>query len=126
MWNAEEARKFLTTVEADGNAQFSALFALALDAGLRKGELLGLRWSDLSGATLKIERQLIRGRTAAKDAPVFGPPKCHCERKLDLSEKTLALLAKHRSEQRELKMANRLHYGEYRRVDVRAGVGAAK
>jgi integrase len=40
---AEEARKFLAGVKADGNTQYHALFALALDAGLRKGELLGLQ-----------------------------------------------------------------------------------
>jgi integrase len=62
---------------------------------------------------LHVERQLISGRGAADDQPVFGPPKCHCERKIDLSEETLFLLARHKSEQAELKMANRLHYADY-------------
>jgi integrase len=32
---------------------YAALFALALDTGLRKGELLGLKWEDLDGSTLQ-------------------------------------------------------------------------
>jgi integrase len=44
VWNAEEARRFLAAAESDTHR---ALWVLALATGLRRGELLGLRWQDL-------------------------------------------------------------------------------
>lgn len=56
---ADEARKFLAT--ANGH-RLQSLFELALHTGLRKGELLGLRWEDLdlAGGTANIRRTLQR------------------------------------------------------------------
>ena len=110
VWTSEEARKFLTVVK-QGSAQYAALFALALDGGLRKGELLGLRWKDLEGTSLRVERQLLDVR---EDAGKFhldtSPPKGKCGRQLDLSEDTVALLREHKRQQAELKLKNRLRY----------------
>ena len=44
-WTTDEARAFLRAT-ADAGPQLAALFALALDSGARRGELLGLRWAD--------------------------------------------------------------------------------
>ena len=56
---AEEARAFLAATRGH---RLSALFELALRTGLRKGELLGLRWEDLdlAGGTASIRRTLQR------------------------------------------------------------------
>src|SRR2546422_6252598 len=58
-WEANEAKAFLTTAKAAG-PQPAGFYALALDSGARKGELCGLKWSDLdlAGGRLTIQRQL--------------------------------------------------------------------
>ena len=64
---ADEARQFLTAASGD---RLHALFELALHTGLRKGELLGLRWEDLDldGGTASIRRTLQRTRTGGLTA----------------------------------------------------------
>ncbi|PPS88854.1 Tyrosine recombinase XerC [Streptomyces sp. MH60] len=56
---ADEARQLLTYA---GGHRLHALFELALHTGLRKGELLGLRWEDLDldAGTAAIRRTLQR------------------------------------------------------------------
>jgi integrase len=109
-WDVEETRKILAAARAAGT-QTSAFLSLALDSGARKGELQGLRWTDLdlTRGTMKIERQLL----TPGEAPVFGPAKTRQERLLSLSEKTVAVLKEHKREQAELKLANRLHYSDH-------------
>ncbi|MEU8842974.1 tyrosine-type recombinase/integrase [Streptomyces roseus] len=59
---AAEARQLLQAARAD---RLHALYELALRAGLRKGELLGLHWEDLdlNAGTATIRRSLQRTRT---------------------------------------------------------------
>ncbi|SER41171.1 Site-specific recombinase XerD [Streptomyces sp. yr375] len=59
---AHEARQLLTTAEGH---RLHALFELALHTGLRKGELLGLRWEDLDldRGTAAVRRTLQRTST---------------------------------------------------------------
>jgi integrase len=106
-WSATEAQTFLAAAKAAG-PQTAALYALALDAGLRKGELCGLRWEDcdLTAGTLRIVQQL----TKPGPAPTFGPPKGGRARNVRLAPETVALLKAHRKAQAELKMANRTRY----------------
>jgi integrase len=109
-WDFDEARKILTAAEASGK-QTSAFFALALDSGARKGELQGLRWSDvdLTTGAMTIERQL----PTPGEKPEFGPTKTRQARTLDLHEKTVSLLKEHKREQAELKLANRVYYADH-------------
>ncbi|MGW1257529.1 tyrosine-type recombinase/integrase [Streptomyces sp. NPDC002513] len=60
---ADEARQFLAAAQGH---RLAALFELALRTGLRKGELLGLRWEDLDldGGTASIRRTLQRTRSS--------------------------------------------------------------
>jgi integrase len=113
VWTADEARQFLVSVKHTKNAQNAALFAVALDGGLRKGELLGLQWQDvdLTTGSLKVERQLL-GRNDDKGL-ITSLPKGNRARSLDLSGETLALLREHKCEQAELKMKNRPHYTDH-------------
>lgn len=110
VWTVQEARDFMTTVKAEGSEQDAALFALALDSGARKAEILGLQWKDLEGNKLRIERQLWSG--GSKD-PTFNPPKRGGIRSLDLSDETVALLQAHKRKQAEVKMANRTVYHDH-------------
>jgi integrase len=89
---AEEARVFLTAT--DGH-RLSALFELALRSGLRKGELLGLRWEDLdlAGGTASIRRTLQRTNSSGLTAL---PTKTQSsERRIALSTECLRSLEQH-------------------------------
>src|SRR5215211_5557093 len=59
--DAEQARTFLHAVRGD---RFQTLYVLSLTTGLRMGEALGLRWSDvdLDAGTLRVNRQVQRMR----------------------------------------------------------------
>jgi len=111
VWNADEARTFLIAVKEDGNAQWIAVFALLLDSGARKNELLGLHWRDLNENQLRIERQLMECKPDG--TPTFAPPKRGGIRSLDLSDETVALLRGHKKRQGEVKLANRQRYKDH-------------
>ena len=68
--DCEQARTLLEAARGDW---LEALYALAVTAGLRQGELLGLRWEDvdLQNGTLQVRRAL----TTTKDGPKFTAPK---------------------------------------------------
>lgn len=57
-WTAEDARKFLATVESDSLA---AMWALLLARGLRRGEAAGLRWEHvgLADGSIRIVHTLV-------------------------------------------------------------------
>ena len=56
---AEEARRFLDAAKGE---RFEALYTLALFSGLRRGEILGLRWSDvdLEARALRVNQAIQR------------------------------------------------------------------
>ena len=110
VWTLEEARRFLVATKQNASPQYTAMYALLLDSGLRKGELLGLQWKDLNGNQLKVERQLMK---CGHKEPIFAPPKRNSIRTIDLSDETVVLLREHRRTQSEVKMANRTHYHDY-------------
>ena len=62
-WSSEEARRFLESARADRDVMYAA-YVLILVLGLRKGEVLGLRWGavDLEGRELVIDHQVQRVR----------------------------------------------------------------
>jgi integrase len=109
-WTASEAQTFLIAAKAAG-PQEGALYALALDSGARKGELCGLRWSDVDFETgqIRISQQL----TKPGPEPTFGPPKNGRARNVTLSAETLALLKAHKAHQATVKMANRTGYHDF-------------
>jgi integrase len=62
-WSADEVRSFLQVASGD---RLGAAWRLALATGLRRGELVGLRWNDLEldAGTVTVARQvLVRVRT---------------------------------------------------------------
>lgn len=77
-------------------SRYEALFWLAVTTGLREGEILGLKWSDLDWGTgrLMIQRQLQRLKDRGL---VFNDPKSQAGKRLVmLSRKTLLKLKGHR------------------------------
>jgi integrase len=57
---ADQRRTFLATVEDD---RLYAAWWLRSTAGLRRGEVLGLRWQDLDGRRLAVARSLTQRGT---------------------------------------------------------------
>ena len=62
-WSSEDARRFLESARADGDAMYAA-YVLVLVLGMRKGEVLGLRWDavNFEAGELIIDHQLQRVR----------------------------------------------------------------
>jgi integrase len=108
-WTRDEARQFLTAAKEAG-ALTAALYALALETGMRKNEVCGLAWKqvDLDGAEVVVERQL----TGGGGEPTFGPPKSGRTRTITITPAMVELLRTHKRQQAEFKMANRSTYSD--------------
>jgi integrase len=92
----EQSRQFL--IAASGST-FEAVYYLALTTGMREGELLGLKWSDLdwNKSVLFVQRQLqqIKGK-----GYVLVPPKTKAgRRQIKVGPGTLKQLEAHRNRQ---------------------------
>src|SRR3712207_840689 len=90
----EQARTLLDTATGD---RLEALYLLAIHTGLRQGELLGLKWSDidLDRGTLQVRRIL----SAAKEGPRFTTPKSNRGRSVRLTAQAVQALRNHRKRQ---------------------------
>ena len=90
----DQVRVFLEAVRGD---RFEALYVLAVHAGLREGELLGLRWedADLEAGTLQVRRTLSETRTGH----VFEAPKNGKGRRVKLTAGAVEALRRHRAAQ---------------------------
>jgi len=91
-------------VIASMSSRYGTLIYLALMTGMREGELLGLKWSDLDWekGLLLVQRQLQRTKGGGH---VLVPPKTKAgRRQIKLGKGTLDRLAAHR-EQQELQRA---------------------
>lgn len=78
--------------------------ALALGTGMRRGELLALRWSDLDldGATVRVERSIEETKQGLR----FKTPKTkHGRRTISLAASTVEVLRGHWRTQMELRLA---------------------
>jgi integrase len=76
---------------------------LALATGMRRGELLALRWQDvdLDKASVKVERSLEQTKAGLR----FKCPKTkHSRRTISLPPSAVAMLGQHRKEQLELRL----------------------
>ncbi len=104
--DAEQARAFLDAAHGE---KFEALYALSLTCGLRMGEALGLKWSDidLSAGTLRVNRQLQRMREGG--GLVFSEPKNASRRTIDLPQRTVRALQSHRKRQTEERLRASLY-----------------
>jgi len=91
----DQARAFL---DAAAGTRLYALFVLALYLGLRRGELLGLRWEDIDfeKETLTIRRNVQR---VGGSLVVTTPKTDHSVRTLPLLGLVAAALIKHREVQ---------------------------
>ncbi|MGY1454772.1 tyrosine-type recombinase/integrase [Streptomyces sp. SS8] len=93
---ADEARQLLTAAQGH---RLHALFELALHTGLRKGELLGLRWEDLDldAGTAAIRRTL--QRTGTGGLTTLPTKTRAAERRIALPARCVRSLNLHREQQ---------------------------
>src|SRR5215213_6355579 len=94
--DAAQAKAFLSAARGD---RYEALHVLAVTAGLRISELLGLKWEevDLERAVLHVRRTL----SAAKSGPAFTTPKNGKGRSIKLTVQAVEVLKRHRATQNE-------------------------
>lgn len=57
-WTPDEAQRYLRTARAH---ELYALYYMAISTGLRKGELLALRWSEIRDGMIRVRRTTSRG-----------------------------------------------------------------
>jgi integrase len=100
-WDSAQLRQFLQSVRED---RLRALWLLYSTTGCRRGELLGLRWKDVSmdRATMTIRQTRVpMGRQV-----ITGSPKTKAGRRtLSVDPATVAVLRQHSAEQKRERMA---------------------
>lgn len=102
VWSSAELRRFLTATEGK---PFSALWVLAAGTGMRRGELLALRWSqvDLEAGVVVVERSV----TSINRELHYVTTKNHERREVPIDSRTTAQLRAWRKRQ----TAERLAWG---------------
>jgi integrase len=110
--DAEQARTFLSAA-SEADDRFECLHVLSLTVGLRMGEALGLKWSDihLDAKTLRVSRQLQRMREGG--GLVFGEPKNASRRTVDLPQRAVEALRSHRKRQIEEQLRAGSNWQDY-------------
>lgn len=95
----EQVRVLLDATRGD---RLEALYVVAVTAGLRRGELQGLRWEDvdLDAETLQVRRTL----SEPKGGYVFEAPKSGKGRNIRLTQRAVVALKEHRRRQLEERM----------------------
>jgi integrase len=88
--------------EAARDDRLEALYVVAVTAGLRRGELQGLKWEDLDleAGTLQVRRTLSEPRGGY----IFEAPKSGKGRNIRLTQRATTALTKHRKRQLEERM----------------------
>jgi len=100
IWDHETVRQFLTYSEHD---HYSPLWLVAIMTGLRRGELLGLKWDDidLERGTLAVRRNLVEiGSTLYWQEPKTAKGR----RVVDLPQVCIVALKAHRTKQLERRL----------------------
>jgi integrase len=99
LWTHAEAKRFLAYA-ATHDADMAMLVRLALDSGARLGELLGLRWFDVKGTSVRFARSVSTARLPGDEAKLrFDTPKNDKARTIQISAETAAALVAIRERQ---------------------------
>jgi integrase len=96
-WTPEQLREFFAGV---AEHRLATAYVLAATTGMRRGEVLGVRWKDINFETRRLHVQ--QTVLNVEYEIVIGRPKTRRgERKVALDDTTVALLKRHRAAQRE-------------------------
>ncbi|MGZ4353257.1 MAG: tyrosine-type recombinase/integrase, partial [Gaiellaceae bacterium] len=104
VWSPLELRRFLSAARED---PLYAAFYLAASTGLRRGELLGLRWCDIDFEAGDL--QVVQTLVEVAHQPRLGQPKTDSSRRrVALDRRTLDVLRTHRAKrEQELAVSGR-------------------
>ena len=107
-WDADQLRTFF---EASTTDRLFPLWRLTAMSGMRRGEVLGLRWDDAEASTVTVKRQWKRGEKGF----ILAPPKTDRGRRtIDIDTETMTVLKQWRRQQLEERIA---YEGEWRESD---------
>ena len=97
LWESEQTLRFLKHMRQE---RHYVLFLLEVETGLRRGEILGLRWCDvdLAAGRLHIRQTLIKRRSGLEIKP--SPKSKAGRRSVPISNTQLEMLMQHREKQR--------------------------
>jgi integrase len=97
-WEPEDLARFLEFVQ---DTRLAPIWRLSAMTGMRRGEVLGLRWQDLDldRARLSVRQALV----AVGYEVIHSTPKSHNARVIDLDAETVAQLRAHRERQEQEK-----------------------
>ena len=100
-WSPEQLRAFLAHVHED---RLYAAWLLLATTGMRRGEVLGLRWSEIDLANKRLA--VLRAHVLAnRQLAVSEPKTAKGRRTVALDEVTVAALQRHRRHQLEERLA---------------------
>jgi integrase len=102
---ALDSEEIATLLEAARGTRVEVPIRIALATGLRQGELLALRWDDvdLDGGTVLVERS---AAYIPGEGVKFGRTKTrNARRTIELSAATVAMLRRHRIDQRQRRLS---------------------
>lgn len=100
-WSSEEVKDFFAAVADD---RLYSAYVLSATTGMRRGEVLGLRWSDLDLDAGQLA--VVHTITTIGYTPVASTPKTNRSRRVVyLDDQTIRVLREHRRRQREERMA---------------------
>jgi integrase len=103
-WTLQEASAFLKFTESIEHDYKHIAYVLAIFTGMRKGEILGLRWSDIdwNRKTLQVVQTVYK---PMKQAPTIQTPKTSGSmRSISLPDNVLDELKIHKKKQNELRL----------------------
>jgi len=102
VWKREEIHRFLQFAK-DEDLHYFALFFVCVYTGIRRGEVLRLKWEDvdLTDGTLHVQRN----QTYLRGTYSYGSLKTEsCNRIIKLDDETLHILMQNKKRQNELKL----------------------
>ena len=101
----EQAQRLLSEVR--GHEQFEALLTLAITTGMRRGELVALRWSDIhfEEGYLQVHRSARRAGRSGYELQITEPKTAAGRRKIVLSRFLCDVLKRHHASQEERRQA---------------------
>ncbi|MGE8079068.1 tyrosine-type recombinase/integrase [Peribacillus loiseleuriae] len=111
-WSIEECNAFLSKANEDSKPHFYILYLLAIYTGMRRGEILGLKWSDIIFPQKKIS--IARTLYYIHDQGIIEQSTKNdgSNRVISISDMVISELKKHQLWQKERKLKYGIPYSE--------------